>query len=143
VVEDGAQPLSQRMIDLAAIGPGQRVLDVATGVGEPALSAARRSGPTARVDAIDSSAAMLDLARARAAELNLENVMFREMAAENLAYPEASFDAVLCRWGLMFLENLQETLAGFRSHLNGSRRSPSAAAWYVAFSAWRRLPTGP
>jgi ubiquinone/menaquinone biosynthesis C-methylase UbiE len=102
------------MIDLAAIGPGQRVLDVATGVGEPALSAARRSGPTARVDAIDSSAAMLDLARARAAELNLENVMFREMAAENLAYPEASFDAVLCRWGLMFLENLQETLAGFR-----------------------------
>ena len=46
IIEGGAQGLSDRMVELAAIGPGARVLDVASGLGEPAVAAARRAGPS-------------------------------------------------------------------------------------------------
>jgi ubiquinone/menaquinone biosynthesis C-methylase UbiE len=101
--EQGAQHLSDRMVQLAELEPGQRVLDIGTGIGEPALTAARRVGPTARVVATDISERMLEIARERAAALGLENVDFLEGDAEALDLPNASFDVVLCRWTLMFL----------------------------------------
>lgn len=116
------------MITLAEIGPGQRILDVATGLGEPALTVARRIAPSGRVDAIDSSEAMLAHARERAARLGLDKVAFEVMAGENLAYRAASFDALLCRWGLMFLNDLPRTLAGFRRILVPGGRLV-AAVW--------------
>ena len=60
-------PLSERMLALAKLGPGMRVLDLATGRGEPAISAAHRVGPTGAVFGVDLSAAMLEIARERAA----------------------------------------------------------------------------
>ncbi len=128
LIEGGAQALSERMIDLAEVGPGQRILDVATGLGEPALSVARRIGPSGSVNGVDASADMLALARRRAAQLGLDNVEFRRMAGERLAYPEASFDALLCRWGLMFIGNLPGTLSGFRDSLAPGGRFV-AAVW--------------
>ncbi|MFQ5848801.1 MAG: class I SAM-dependent methyltransferase [Candidatus Methylomirabilales bacterium] len=102
-IERGAQHVSDRLVELAAIQPGHRVLDVATGIGEPAITAARRVGPAGRVVATDQSPKMLAIARERAAALELHNLDFREMDAEALDFPERSFNAILCRWGLMFL----------------------------------------
>lgn len=113
IIEDGAHSLSDRMVELAAIGPGSRVLDVASGVGEPAATAARRAGPDGQVLATDLSEEMLGHGRARAEKLGLDNIEFRRMDAQALEVPEAGFDAVLCRWGVMFLPDLDGALAGF------------------------------
>jgi ubiquinone/menaquinone biosynthesis C-methylase UbiE len=105
------------MLDLAGVRPGHRVLDIATGIGEPALRAAARVGPEGRVVATDLSSRMLDLARARAASLGLTNVEFMELDAERLDFPDQSFDAVLCRWGIMSLPDPPGTLAAIRRML--------------------------
>ena len=83
-IERGAQHVSDRLIELAEIQPGQRVLDVATGIGEPSLTAARRVGPTGSVVATDQAPQMLKIARERSDDLGLRNVEFHEMDAEAL-----------------------------------------------------------
>ena len=70
-IERGLQPVSNRMMDLADNRPGQHELDVATGIGEHAVTAVRLVGSTGQVIAIDLSASILDIARARANELGL------------------------------------------------------------------------
>ncbi len=102
-LEKGFQSMSDHMIASAAIKPGHQVLDVATGIGEPAFTAARVVGQAGRVVATDQSPQMLEIARRRAKDLGSTNVELREMDAEQHDFPEASFDAALCRWGLMFL----------------------------------------
>ncbi|KAF1720517.1 class I SAM-dependent methyltransferase [Pseudoxanthomonas wuyuanensis] len=117
VIEAGAQYVSERMLELAEVAPGQRVLDIATGIGEPALLAASRVGPVGRVVATDRSSQMLDIARERASGLGLRNVDFMEADAERLDFPDRSFDAVLWRWGLTDLPNPLDTLVAIRRML--------------------------
>ena len=105
-LDRAAQHVSDRLVELARIKPGDRVLDIATGSGEPGLTAARKVGAEGVVIATDQSAAMLDLARERAATLGLRNVRFVETDAESLAVDERGFDAAICRWGLMFVPDL-------------------------------------
>jgi ubiquinone/menaquinone biosynthesis C-methylase UbiE len=104
--ERAAQGVSNRIVELAGIKPGDRVLDIATGNGEPAVTAARKVGASGRVVGVDQSPGMLRIARERAAAIGLANVEFIESDAEKLALPERSFDAIICRWGLMFMPNL-------------------------------------
>lgn len=101
--ETGAAPLTERMLEIADLQPGQAVLDVATGHGEPALTVARLVGPTGRVVGTDISASMLDIAHRRA--VGFDNVEFIEADLESLDLPPHSFDAVLSRFGLMFAVN--------------------------------------
>lgn len=97
-------PLTERMIDLAGIRPGMHLLDLGTGRGEPAISAARRVGPSGFVLGVDVSASMLDMARQRAAREGVTNLELRVMNAEALGgIPTAYFDATLARWGLMYM----------------------------------------
>ena len=128
IIERGARGLSDRMVERAAIGPGSRVLDVASGMGEPAVAAARRAGPSGHVLATDHSEEMLGHGRKRAEKLGLGNIEFRRMDAQALDVPEAAFDAVLCRWGLMFLPDLDGALAGFRRCLKPGGRL-AAVVW--------------
>lgn len=114
VIEAGAQDVSDRMVALAEIGPGARVLDIATGLGEPAVTAARRAGPTGQVLGIDLSADMLAFARTRAEKAGLRNLEFRQMDANALELPKAAYDAVLSRWGLMFVPDLTGALEAIR-----------------------------
>jgi ubiquinone/menaquinone biosynthesis C-methylase UbiE len=113
-LEAALEPVGDRLVELAAARAGHRVLDVATGIGEPALTAARVVGPGGRVVGTDISPGMLQVARERAADLGLENVEFHEMDAEAQDLPESSFDAALCRFGLMFLPDVDRALVGIR-----------------------------
>jgi ubiquinone/menaquinone biosynthesis C-methylase UbiE len=117
IIEAGAQTLSDRMIERAGVAPGQRVLDLATGMGEPAVTAARRVGPRGWVEAVDLSADMLEFGRRRAVDLGLGNIAFRQGDAAALDLAAASFDAVLCRWGLMFMADLERILAALHDCL--------------------------
>jgi len=128
MIEGGAAPLSRRMLELAEVSPGQELLDLATGIGEPALSAARRVGPAGRVLGVDISPEMLALARGRAAAAGLANLAFRESSLETLALPSGAFDAVLCRWGLMFVADLPAALSRLRLMLKPGGRFV-AAVW--------------
>ncbi|KQY52303.1 class I SAM-dependent methyltransferase [Lysobacter sp. Root494] len=116
-IEDAARCVSRRMIELAEIQPGHRVLDIATGIGEPALLAASRVGPTGRVVATDLSSRMLEIARERAMTLGVTNVEFMEADAERLDFPDGSFDAVLWRWGVTDLPDPLNTLVAIRRML--------------------------
>jgi len=112
--ERATQPVNARLIELAHVDAGHRVLDLATGLGEPAVTAARRVGHTGWVVATDVSPQMLALARESASMLGLHNIEFRDMDAEAPDLPEHTFQAILCRWGLMFLPDLPTALRKLR-----------------------------
>jgi ubiquinone/menaquinone biosynthesis C-methylase UbiE len=116
-IEDGAQHVNDRLVDLAEIAPGKRVLDIATGIGEPALSAAIRVGSAGRVVATDISKRMLDIARSRASTAGLRNVEFFEADAAGLDFPDHSFDAILCRWGITSLPDYSSLLVRIKGML--------------------------
>jgi enediyne biosynthesis protein CalE5 len=131
VFERAGQSVSSRIVELAAVRPGHRVLDLATGNGEPAATAARVVGPSGRVVAVDQSAGMLAIARERAAALGLGNMEFVESDAESLVFNPASFEAVVCRWGLMFMPDLDATCAALRAVLKPGGRF-ATAVWAAA-----------
>ena len=91
---------SVKVADAAQIGPGQRVLDVACGTGILAREAASRTGPTGFVAGVDPNPGMLEVARRLAPA-----VEWRQGVAESLPFPDASFDAVLSQFGLMFFSD--------------------------------------
>lgn len=97
-IEVGAEKVSRRLIELAEIKPGSKVLDIATGIGEPAITAAKYVGNSGHILATDISSQMLSIAKQRALSLGLQHVIeFREGEAETIDIPPDTFDAVLCR----------------------------------------------
>ena len=126
LVEEGAQKVSDRLVELAHLAEGHRVLDIATGIGEPAITAARKVGSSGLVVATDQADDMLAVARGRAEQFGLRNLEFKVVDAESLAVEDETFDAVMCRWGLMFLPNLDEALTHvYRGLKPGGRFSGS------------------
>jgi len=102
-IERGAEKVSRRLIELAEIKPGSKVLDTATGIGQPALTAAKL-GKSGHVIATDISSQMLSFAKQRAISLGLQDVIeFKEGDAETIDLPPSTFSAALCRWGLMLM----------------------------------------
>lgn len=125
LIEDAVRDLSHRMFEQAGLAPGDRVLDLATGIGEPALAAACRVGSGGRVLGGDISPEVIARARARAGEAGLANVEFRVMDMETLSLAE-TFDVVLSRCGLMFVDDLPAALGRIRDVLEpGGRLSVS------------------
>jgi ubiquinone/menaquinone biosynthesis C-methylase UbiE len=111
--ENGAQKVSDRLIELANVESGDKVLDVATGIGEPAISAAKIVGKSGHVTATDISSEMLEIAEERARSLSLNEIMdFKQSDAESLELETNQvFNSIICRWGLMFLPNLDNALS--------------------------------
>ncbi|PTL82227.1 class I SAM-dependent methyltransferase [Vitiosangium sp. GDMCC 1.1324] len=103
-------PVSERMLDLACLRPGMRVLDVASGMGEPSLRAAQRVGPSGFVLGTDLAGGMLEVAREKARALALSNIEFRVADAETLEVPAQSFDAATVRWALMYMPRPERAL---------------------------------
>jgi ubiquinone/menaquinone biosynthesis C-methylase UbiE len=101
---------TEALLAEANLRPGHRVLDLASGVGDPALLVAKIVGPTGHVIATDLGPGMMSLAAELAEEQNLQNIEFREAAADSLPFPDASFDVVTCRFGAMFFPDLPKAL---------------------------------
>ncbi|NDU71373.1 methyltransferase domain-containing protein [Actinomadura sp. DSM 109109] len=150
--ELGAAAVTERLLDLGGVREGHAVLDVGTGHGEPALSAARRVGPAGRVTGVDISPSMLAVARRRAA--GLPNVAFAEADVESIGLPAASFDVVLSRWGLMFAVDRVAALRGLARLLvpggvlaaavwSGPPRAPAISLGFRVLSERLGLPPPP
>ncbi len=109
---------TEMMFDMADIGEGSRVLDVAAGAGEQTVAAARRVGPGGYVLATDLSPTILSFAAEQAKEAGLNHVETRELDGENLTELEpASFDAVISRVGMIYFPDQQKALAGMKHAL--------------------------
>src|SRR5687767_3132125 len=121
-----------RLVVLAGIEPGQRVLDVATGRGAVLFPAAERVGEGGEATGIDLAEGMVQATNEEAARRGLA-ARTRVMDAEDLDFPEAAFDRVFCGFGIMFFPNLHRALAEFRRVLKPSGR--------LGVSTWRVTDT--
>ncbi|HEU4759696.1 MAG TPA: class I SAM-dependent methyltransferase [Dehalococcoidia bacterium] len=121
-------PVTSRLLELAAVGPGHHVLDIACGTGEPALPAAALAGPSGFVLATDMAAEMLEVARDKARAQGIANVEFRLADGEELDVEPATFDAATCRWGIMFMPEPQRCLRQAQRALRSGAR--------MAVSVW-------
>jgi ubiquinone/menaquinone biosynthesis C-methylase UbiE len=124
----GTLVVSDRLVELARLEPGNRVLDVAAGSGEPALTAARAVGPEGKIVATDIAPEMLAYGRQRAEAAGLDNIEFVESDASSLDFPPESFDAALSRWGIIFEPEAEAAAARIRGFLK-------PGAW-MAIASW-------
>jgi len=101
---------TEAILESAHLRPGMRVLDLASGVGDPALSIASEVAPSGRVTATDLGPGMISLAEELARKKGLSNIEFREASAEALPFADESFDVLTCRFGIMFFPDLPKAL---------------------------------
>jgi SAM-dependent methyltransferase len=127
-IDRSTTEVSDRLVAMAAVAPGHRVLDVAAGYGEPSLTAARVVGPEGSVVATDISAGMLAYGRERAAAAGFDNIQFVESDAASLDFPPDSFDAAVSRWGIIFDPDGEGAAARVRGFLKPGAR--------MAISSW-------
>ncbi len=121
------RPAQDALLDMAALRPGDRILDIACGTGLVTFRAAEAVGPTGTVAGCDISDAMVS---AIAAEAQARGITgdFRRMDAEVLDYPDAAFDAVLCGLGLMYVADPAAALREMHRVLVAGGRA-IAAVW--------------
>ncbi len=131
---------TRRMLELAGVQPGQRILDIAAGAGEPAVSAAERVGPGGYVLATDISEGIVELARQVARERGFEQIETRVMDGEKLDLPDASFDVVLCRLGLMYMPHPVTALREWRRVLRPGGRVAAAVFSTPDRNGWGAVP---
>ena len=126
-------PATERVLRAAGVGPGMRVLDVGSGVGDVAFLAARLVGPTGSVVGVDLDGAALDVARQRARDLGMSQVTFVQGDLRT-AKPGASFDAAIGRLVLMYTADPKEALRAIARHV----RSGGLLAFHEL--AFRSIP---
>src|SRR3954447_10169774 len=131
------------MLDAANVITGSRVLDVAAGGGGPTPAAARRVGPNGHVLATDISPRILFYAAQVTAEAGLTNVETREADGEALdGLPAASFDAAICRVGLIYFPDQQAALTGMRRALRRGGRLSAVVYSTADRNGFFALPVG-
>ena len=128
-------PLTEALIEDASIGAGQTVLDVAGGAGEPSLTIAERVGPTGTVTCTDAVAEMVAAAESEAERRGVTNITFRQCVADSLPFENNSFDAVVCRLGVMFFP---DPLAALREMLRVAKPGGS-----LALAVWHKDELNP
>jgi len=102
VIVEMFAPVAQALIEDAGIAPGNSVLDVATGPGEPALTIAEVVGPEGTVVGTDVAREMIEAARRAADRCKIHNAKFAETFSDSLPFAGNTFDAVVSRFGVMF-----------------------------------------
>jgi SAM-dependent methyltransferase len=115
-------PATEQLLDLAGVGDGSRVLDIAAGAGGQTIAAARRVGDTGAVLATDISETILGLAAAEARAAGFARVAVRTMDGESLDVTPASYDAAISRLGLMYMPDKPAALAEARRSLRPGGR---------------------
>jgi ubiquinone/menaquinone biosynthesis C-methylase UbiE len=120
--------VAERLVEYARITQGKKVLDVATGTGAAAISAAGAVGPGGYIVGVDIAADMLAQARRNIDEAGLANVTLHEVDAEYLPYEEGTFDAVICASSIFFFPDMLSALCEWRRVVRENGR--------VAFSGY-------
>ena len=128
-----------RMLARVALQPGEQVLDVACGTGLVSLRAAQAVGPRGQVVGVDLSARMVQAAERRAQVRQLHHARFLRMDAEHLALPDASADAALCAFGLMYLPEPEQALREMVRVLRPGGRAGLAVWGERARCGWSAL----
>lgn len=124
-------PVTQALIEDAAIGSQDSVLDAATGPGEPALSIAALAGPKGKVCGVDAIQGMVAAARAEAQRLGLKNTKFDVAFADDLPFATGTFDAVISRFGVMFFPSPVDAVREMLRVLKPGRKL-AFAVWHFA-----------
>jgi SAM-dependent methyltransferase len=122
VLEAWLGEATERMLDLADLRPGSRVLDVAAGAGGQSIAAARRVGPDGVVLATDISSNILEYAEAAARAEGLSNLATRVADGEDIDVEADHFDAAISRLGLIYFPDRARALAGIRRALRPGGR---------------------
>jgi len=131
VIVEMFSPVSQALIEDAAIAKGDSVLDVATGPGEPALTIADLVGPEGMVVGTDVAPEMVEAARREAGRRHLQNARFEVAFTDSLPFPANSFDAAVSRFGVMFFPSPLDCLRDVLRVLKPGGRI-AVAVWYLA-----------
>jgi SAM-dependent methyltransferase len=111
-----------RMLDLAGVGPGDAVIDIAAGSGGQTVDAARRAGPTGSVLATDLSGGILAYVGGRAAAAGIDTVTTAAMDGENLTVAPASYEVAISRLGVIYFPDRARALAGIHRVLKPGGR---------------------
>lgn len=123
-----SQAATELLMTGAMLARGQRVLDLASGSGQPALSIARMVAPDGHVVATDLVPEMLSAAEETAREARLGNIEFRTADAEYLPFANKAFDRLTCRFGMMFFPDVHRALTEQRRVLKAGGRL-SVVTW--------------
>jgi ubiquinone/menaquinone biosynthesis C-methylase UbiE len=127
--------VTEAIIRAAGARPGMCVLDIACGSGEPSLAMAKVVGPEGRVVATDLTEEMIAIAIENAKSQGITNIEFRQADATSLPFQNSSFDAVTCRYGVMYFPDVQNALKEIYRVLKPSSK--------VALVAWGPVEKNP
>ncbi|MBM3984407.1 MAG: methyltransferase domain-containing protein [Planctomycetes bacterium] len=128
-------PATEGLLRRLRPAPGQRLLDIAAGTGDPAVRLAQLVGPAGHVLAADGSPGMLAALDERVRASGLSNLTTRVAAAEYLELPAATFDGACSRFGVMFFGDPARALANIRTAVR-----PGGCLVLVAWGARERNP---
>jgi SAM-dependent methyltransferase len=140
LIDRWSRVVSERMLAAVAPKPGERVLELAAGLGETGLMAARAVAPNGSVVISDQAEAMIEGARERARGQVIQNVDFQILNAEWIDLPLASVDVVLCRWGYMLMADPAAALSETRRVLRPGGRLALAVWDAIEANPWAGLP---
>ncbi|MBA0883640.1 class I SAM-dependent methyltransferase [Flavobacterium undicola] len=101
---------TEKMLDMAGITTGHRVLDIAAGAGEQSITTAKKVGSSGEVLATDISSNILEYALKMAEQNGISNIKIKVMDGENLSLEDETFDAVISRVGLIYFPDQQRAL---------------------------------
>ena len=129
--------VTQALVDYARPAEGMRVLDLATGTGEPGISLAERVGAGGSVTAVDQSAELLQIAAERARKKGLRNFETRQADAHALPFADRNFDLATCRFGVMFFADASRALGELQRVLKPGARACFAAWGSIEQPYWQ------
>lgn len=134
-LERGPRPINEWLCNAVGIKPGIKVLDLASGAGQPAVTVAERVGAFGSVTATDIAPGMIEQLQHRIQSAGLKNLDARVMDMESLDFPDESFDAITARWAFMFAPDAVGAIAESRRVLKTGGRL-ATATWDVADKNW-------
>jgi ubiquinone/menaquinone biosynthesis C-methylase UbiE len=132
-------PAQQKLLEMAALGPGESVLEVACGTGLVSFPAAEAVGPGGTVLGTDISEKMVESCRREAARRGFAHTRFERMEAEKIELPDAVFDAALCSLGLMYVPEPVRALEELHRVLRPGGRAVSAVWGARARCGWAEI----
>jgi SAM-dependent methyltransferase len=128
IFAEASKGVTAALVFAADLKPGQHVLDLAGGTGEPSLTVAAQVAPEGTVICTDLVQGMLDAAEANAKEQGLKNISFKVVDMEQIPFEDDRFDRVTSRFGIMFPPDTQLALSEIKRVLRPGGR--------VAFAVW-------